>query len=118
MTACLTPPSADRMNTVSIVAVAGRRLMPRVRRRVQFSGRVQGVGFRFTCQSLARGFEIAGHVRNLSDGQVELLAEGEPRELDRFLAAIQLEMGAYIKNVQVETESPDNQPLVGFSIRH
>ena len=34
--------------------------MPRVRRRVHFSGRVQGVGFRFTCQSLARGYEVAG----------------------------------------------------------
>ena len=43
--------------------------------------------------------EVAGHVRNLPDGQVELVAEGEPIELDRFLAAIQLEMGTYIRNV-------------------
>ena len=58
--------------------------MPRVRRRVHFSGRVQGVGFRFTCQSLARGFDVAGHVRNLADGRVELVAEGESSELDAF----------------------------------
>jgi acylphosphatase len=92
--------------------------MPRVRRRVHFSGRVQGVGFRFTCYSLARGYEVAGHVRNLPDGQVELVAEGEPIELDRFLAAIRLEMSAYIRNVEVETESPGPEPLIGFSIRH
>jgi acylphosphatase len=92
--------------------------MPRVRRRVHFSGRVQGVGFRFTCQSLARGFDVAGHVRNLIDGQVELVAEGESIELDRYLVAIRQEMDSYIKDVHVETESPSHQPLVGFAIRH
>jgi acylphosphatase len=92
--------------------------MPRVRRRVYFSGRVQGVGFRLTCCSLARGHAVAGHVRNMPGGQVELFAEGEPIELDRFLAEIRQEMGTYIRNVEVETESPGPEPLVGFSIRH
>ena len=118
MTACLLPSLADRMNAVSILALAGRGLMPRVRRRVYFSGRVQGVGFRFTCQSLTRGYEVAGHVRNLRDGRVELVAEGEPNELDRFLAAIQLEMSAYIADLDVQPEPPDSEPLIGFSIRH
>jgi acylphosphatase len=118
MTACLQPSLAARINAVSVLALAGRSLMPRVRHRVFFSGRVQGVGFRFTCHSLARGFEIAGHVRNLPDGQVELIAEGEPAELDRFLAAIRLEMSPYIKNVQVETGPTSPEPLVGFSIRY
>jgi acylphosphatase len=76
------------------------------------------VGFRFTCHSLARGYEIAGHVRNLPDGQVEMVAEGESVELDRFLAAIRLEMSSYIRNVEVETEAPGPEPLIGFSIRH
>jgi acylphosphatase len=92
--------------------------MPRVRRRVHFSGRVQGVGFRFTCHSLARGYQVAGHVRNLADGRVELVAEGEPLELERFLAAIQLEMSSYIRNIEVETESLGSGPLVGFMICH
>ena len=92
--------------------------MPRVRRRVHFSGRVQGVGFRFTCQSLARGHGVAGFVRNLPDGRVELVAEGEPIELESFLAAIQLEMGSYIREIDVNTESPGSEPLIGFSIRH
>jgi acylphosphatase len=91
--------------------------MPRERRRVYFSGRVQGVGFRFTCQALARGFEVAGYVRNLPDGRVEVVAEGEPSELDDFLAAIRGEMGAYIKDVVTEREPPGTPPLTGFSIR-
>jgi acylphosphatase len=92
--------------------------MPDVRRRVHYAGRVQGVGFRYTCQSLARGFEIAGYVRNLPDGRVELVAQGEPTQLDKFLDAIRLEMNAYIALVGAEPESLDGDPLVGFSIRH
>ena len=92
--------------------------MPRERRRVQFSGRVQGVGFRYTCQSLARGFDVAGYVRNLPDGRVELLAEGDTDELDAFLTSIRQEMDTYIKNVTTEPESIGDYPLTGFSIHH
>ncbi len=92
--------------------------MPPDRRRVHFSGRVQGVGFRFTCQSLARGFEVAGFVRNLPDGRVELMAEGDDNELDAFLASIRLEMGPYITHVTTEPEPPGQHPLVGFAIRY
>jgi acylphosphatase len=92
--------------------------MPRVRRRVHFSGRVQGVGFRYTCHAVARGHLVEGYVRNLADGRVELVAEGEPTELDNFLAAIRLEMSPYIRSVAVEAESPGSDRLVGFSIRH
>ena len=92
--------------------------MPRERRRVYFSGRVQGVGFRYTCQALARGFEIAGSVRNLPDGRVELVAEGDSIELDDFLAAIHREMGDYIKDVATQFEPPGIVPSTGFSIRH
>src|SRR5438270_13979300 len=99
-------------------AAAGRSGMPRERRRVVFSGRVQGVGFRFTCRSLARGLDVAGYVRNLADGRVELVAEGEPSELDAFLLAIRREMGSSIRGVATESESPGEPPLTGFSIRH
>ncbi len=92
--------------------------MPRVRRQIFFSGRVQGVGFRFTCQALARGFEVAGFVRNLPDGRVELVVEGESGELDAFLSSIRLEMSTYIKNVSTEPESSVDDPLSGFSVRH
>jgi acylphosphatase len=67
---------------------------------------------------LARGFVVAGYVRNLPDGRVELVAEGEPSELDDFLIAIRREMGTYIRDVATETGSPGADPLTGFSIRH
>ena len=54
---------------------------------VFFSGHVQGVGFRYTTKSVAMGFEITGIVRNLGDGRVQLVAEGERAELEAFRAA-------------------------------
>jgi acylphosphatase len=91
--------------------------MPRERRRVWFSGRVQGVGFRYTCRTLARGFNVAGFVRNLPDGRVELLAEADPTELDNFLTAIQREMSPFIMDIVAEREPLETRPMTGFSIR-
>jgi acylphosphatase len=92
--------------------------MPRERRRIYFSGRVQGVGFRYTCQALARSFDVAGYVRNLRDGRVELVAEGDATEIDDFVTAIQRELDPYIQDLTMESEPPGAQPLIGFSIRH
>lgn len=61
---------------------------PRQRLRTIFSGRVQGVGFRFTVQELARARPLTGYVRNLPDGDVELVAEGAPADLEYLLDAI------------------------------
>ena len=60
----------------------------RARLQVLFSGRVQGVGFRYTVKQTALGYEVTGWVKNLADGRVELLVEGERRELEAFQAAI------------------------------
>lgn len=49
-----------------------------------YSGRVQGVGFRYTVKQVAAGYEVTGTVRNLSDGRVELVAEGARGELEAF----------------------------------
>ncbi len=59
---------------------------------VLYSGRVQGVGFRYAVRRLASGFEVTGTVRNLSDGRVELIAEGNQDELAAFQKGI-LESG-------------------------
>ncbi len=53
-----------------------------------FSGMVQGVGFRATVNRISRGFQVTGYVRNLPDGKVETVAEGEEKVLQDFLAAI------------------------------
>ena len=56
--------------------------------RILYSGRVQGVGFRFTVKSVACGFDLTGTVANLADGRVELAAEGSREELEAFRQAI------------------------------
>ena len=73
--------------------------MKRSRLHIFYSGRVQGVGFRYTVRTLATGFEVTGTVRNLFDGRVELLAEGAREELEAFRRAIQdSEVGRFIGN--------------------
>jgi len=55
---------------------------------VFYSGRVQGVGFRYSVRKVANEFEVTGSVRNLADGRVELLAEGSKGDLDAFRQGI------------------------------
>ena len=62
--------------------------MSLVRVHVHYSGRVQGVGVRYTVRSLVPGYDVLGTIRNLPDGRVELVAEGERAELEEFLQAV------------------------------
>jgi acylphosphatase len=75
-------------------------MQPVERREVHFSGRVQGVGFRYTVRSIAQLHDVTGYVKNLPDGSVELVVEGRPEEVSAVLQAIQAEMGRYIRGVQ------------------
>lgn len=69
---------------------------------VHFIGSVQGVGFRYTADKLARHFDVTGYVRNLTNGQVELVAEGEETVLRDYLKAVQESaMKPYIRDIQV-----------------
>jgi acylphosphatase len=83
---------------------------------VRYSGRVQGVGFRYTAQHLAAGFAVAGWVRNCPDGDVELVAEGGADEVERFLAAIAARMAGHIARTVVRDMPPEGHN--GFHIRH
>lgn len=47
-------------------------------------GRVQGVGFRWWTRARALELGLVGHARNMDDGRVEVVAEGEPAALDRL----------------------------------
>ena len=69
---------------------------------VLYSGRVQGVGFRYTAKTVAAGFEVTGTIRNLADGRVELVAEGLRDELDAFRAALHdAGLAGFIRDEQV-----------------
>ena len=83
----------------------------RVARRFVVSGRVQGVGFRYFTQDAARREGIAGVVRNLLDGRVEVLAEGDDEALRRLEQAIRRgPSGARVEHVEV-----DGVPPVGYA---
>lgn len=77
-------------------------------KQVFYSGRVQGVGFRYTVKRLASGFEVTGWVKNLPDGRVELQASSyDEDELDAFLEDIQnSSLSGNIKEVEVNNISP------------
>jgi acylphosphatase len=74
---------------------------------VHFSGRVQGVGFRYSCRSVAKGFSLTGYVKNLDDGRVEMVAEGEKEEIEEFLKAIkESHLGSFIREATLDWLKP------------
>ena len=84
-------------------------------KRVLYRGRVQGVGFRYTTLGIAKRYNVTGFVRNLTDGRVELVAEGEAAEVERFLRAVADVMADYVEHQDVSDETPEG--LEGFTIR-
>ncbi len=88
----------------------------RRRMTVFFSGRVQGVGFRYTAKTTAAGFEITGTIKNLPDGRVALEAEGLHTELDAFRAALyDAGLAGFIRDEQVIWADAKNE-FRGFEI--
>lgn len=88
-----------------------------IRKTVHYAGRVQGVGFRYTTQRVARGHEVTGYVRNLRDGRVELVAEGERAAVDAFLAGVADAMSGHIDDVHVD-ETAASGEFRDFGLRH
>ena len=79
--------------------------MQKARLHVCFSGMVQGVGFRFTVRRIARQYEVTGFVKNLSNGDVEVAAEGDREVVKSFIDAIcNSTLCDYIKNAEKEWE--------------
>jgi acylphosphatase len=90
---------------------------PKAARLVRFDGRVQGVGFRYTTAGIARGHPVAGYVKNLPDGRVEVYAEGTPAAVEAFLVAVRARWRRNIDREEVEEPSPTSQ-YSRFEIAH
>lgn len=80
-------------------------------------GRVQGVGFRYFVRERARALRLAGWVRNLPDGCVEVFAQGEDAALERLRAALRAgPPGARVAAVDEHAEAAQNEALEPFGI--
>ena len=89
----------------------------RVARRLLISGRVQGVGFRYFIEARASAEGVHGWVRNLPDGRVEALVEGDEESVDRVEAAARRgPSSAEVDDLVVELTTPSGR-ATGFSIR-
>lgn len=73
---------------------------------VRYSGQVQGVGFRATAVMIARDHPVVGYVKNLADGRVELLAEGTPDAVEKFLKAVRDHWKDDISKEEAEDRKP------------
>lgn len=86
-----------------------------IARRALVSGRVQGVGFRFFARRAAESARVSGWARNLPDGRVETVVEGEPEAVERYLEKIRRgPMGGRVDGVEVEELAPEGH--AGFRI--
>jgi acylphosphatase len=85
---------------------------------VLYTGRVQGVGFRFTAEESARQLGVVGWVKNLRDGRVELVAEADEKILAQFLNEIRTgPMRNFIKDTEVTWGTATNE-FDEFEIRY
>jgi len=76
------------------------------RKHIYFSGVVQGVGFRFRCQNLAKEFYLTGWCKNLSDGRVECEVQGMIGNIERFIVRLGKEPFVEIDHVEM-TDIPE-----------
>lgn len=83
--------------------------MNQTAKHVIFSGRVQGVGFRFTAFDIANRYKLAGFVRNVPDGSVELIVQGNADDINGCIQDIQESFAEYIRDAKIEEITFDAQ---------
>ncbi len=81
------------------------------RAHIYYTGRVQGVGFRYESESLAHKVGgLTGFVKNLPDGRVELICEGEKKKIEKLLLDIRQScLGRHIRKTDCNWEAPTNE---------
>lgn len=88
----------------------------KVRKHIYFSGRVQGVGFRYRARYLAEGFSLTGWVKNLPDDRVEMEIQGEEALIGKLISM--LEYGHYIEITGIDVKQlPLEEEERGFHVR-
>jgi acylphosphatase len=82
-----------------------------IAKHIIFKGRVQGVGFRFTAHRIANRHSVAGFVRNLPDGTVEMLAQGTPDDVNECVRDIEDSFAGYIRQIDTNDVPVDPQHI-------
>ncbi|MGI9012982.1 MAG: acylphosphatase [Phycisphaerales bacterium] len=92
-----------------------------VRYTMSFSGRVQGVGFRWTARSISERYTITGWIRNMEDGSVHCVVEGDADESLDFLHELMRAMKSNITHVGLDIAHAPQDATIntsdGFEIR-
>jgi acylphosphatase len=78
-----------------------------IAKHIIFTGRVQGVGFRFTARRAAGRRQLTGYVCNRWDGTVEMLAQGRPEDIDDCIQDLKEYFAGYIRETKIEEIPPD-----------
>lgn len=84
---------------------------------IKYSGRVQGVGFRYTAQRIALRCELSGYVRNMPDGSVELFVQGRAEDVKECMMDLSETFGAGIQDTKA-IDAQWNRNYEGFSITY
>ena len=87
-----------------------------IQNEVHYTGRVQGVGFRFTTQRVAGRHSIAGFVENLPDGRVRVIVQGTEAAVRDFLSDVESTMSDCIREVDLQNQ-PVSARFGAFEIR-
>ena len=80
--------------------------MEQTARHVIFRGNVQGVGFRYTARQTARQYPVAGFVRNVPDGTVEMFIQGPADQVHACLRDLRDAFAGYIYDTRIEPAVP------------
>ena len=74
-----------------------------------YSGKIQGVGFRYTVKSFAKECSVVGWVKNLENGKVELVAEGEEKQINKLCQLVEEQFEGFIVDKKMTTERPQGK---------
>ncbi len=88
-----------------------------IKAHIYFSGKVQGVGFRYTTQRYALKLGLNGWVKNLVDGRVEIMVDGDKGKIERLIENLKKHFGRYIQDCSI-SYSEDIGGFTNFQITH
>ncbi len=109
-------PLTLKMSRAVTPFLRGRVLDMKKRIHVIYSGTVHGIGFRFTAERIAVSLNLTGWVRNVPDGTVEVVAEGEEKDIVSFIDKVKMVMEHYIRGTKVNWQEYTGE-FNSFNIR-